>query len=134
MSADILQWVQVVGVTLVAALAVLAALRLNAWARGQAQETVIVKLVRAAEQMLPGASGGEKLAWVLEQVEALLPGAKIDRNLLRVLIESEVQAMNELKGEALVPGVLDLSDGTEADLVRGAGKRTFVTGATPAPD
>lgn len=130
MAPEIVQWVQTVAVTLVAAIVVLAAWRLSRWAAGQAQDALVVKLVRAAEQMLPGATGAEKLAWVLEQVGELLPGVDIDEALLRVLVESEVQQMNEVKGVPLAPA-LELSE-TGAEI----GQRIFVTSVVPpdAPD
>lgn len=92
--ANLTSWLETVATTLAVAVVVYAALAVRAQAQSSAQAATVAKLVRAAEQMLPGASGEEKLAWVLAQVREFLPRLRISDALLRVLIESEVQQIH----------------------------------------
>lgn len=54
--------------------------------------TTINILVQAAEQMLTEYAGDKKLDWVLTQIAERFP--KMDRNLIRAMVEAAVLRMN----------------------------------------
>lgn len=51
---------------------------------------IVASLVEAAEQMMPGQAGCEKLDWVMAKADEIGVTAHIDATLLRAMIESSV--------------------------------------------
>lgn len=51
---------------------------------------IVASLVEAAEQMMPGQEGHEKLEWVMSKADDLGITKHIDATLLRAMIESSV--------------------------------------------
>lgn len=79
---------------LVATILILGLLSLR-WAQKSKDYEVIRLFVRAAEQMLPGESGQDKMLWVLSQVRPHLP--HLNDKLIRAFLEAAVYEMNEQK-------------------------------------
>lgn len=75
------------------AIVLLIILWLASWQRpasiAELRSTVAI-LVQAAEQMMPGEDGAEKLDWVLDRANALGITKHVDATLLRAMIESAV--------------------------------------------
>lgn len=81
---------------LVATILILGLLALR-WAQQTKDYELIRSFVRAAEQMMPGETGQDKMLWVLSQVRPYLP--HLNDKLIRAFMEAAVYEMNEQKKE-----------------------------------